>query len=59
MTLHWTLRRRVVADRRKEEDIALPLMIPLMMKMLYILRQRMAERRFPTQNQSCETLFFD
>src|SRR5262247_2201067 len=32
---------------RKEQDIALALMISLMMKMLYILCQCMAERRFP------------
>ena len=33
----------VRADRRKEERIALALMIPLMMKMRHILCQRMAK----------------
>jgi hypothetical protein len=33
----------VLADRRKEQHIALALMIPLVMKMLPILRQRLAE----------------
>ena len=42
-TLYRTLTRRVWADRRKEQDIALALMIPLVMKMRHILRQRMAE----------------
>jgi hypothetical protein len=37
------LTRFILVDRWKEEDIALPLMIPLVMKMLYILHQRMAE----------------
>jgi hypothetical protein len=43
MTLDWTLTRCVLADRRKEQDIALALMIPLVMKMRHVLRQRMAE----------------
>src|SRR5438093_9361553 len=34
-------------------------MIPLVMKMRSILRQRMAERRFPTQDQSRQALLFD
>jgi len=42
-TLYRALTRRVWADRRKEQDIALALMIPLVMKMRHILRQRMAE----------------
>jgi hypothetical protein len=42
-TLHRVLTRFILVDRWKEEDIALPLMIPLVMKMLYILHQRMAE----------------
>ena len=33
----------VLVDRRKEQDVALALMIPLVMKMLHILRQRMAQ----------------
>src|SRR5215204_3749105 len=36
----------ILADHRKEPDIALALMIPLVMIMLDILRQHMAERRF-------------
>src|ERR687888_246131 len=42
-TLHGTLMRRVWADRRKEQHIPLALMIALVMKMLYVLCQRMAE----------------
>ena len=49
----------VMADCRKEQHIALALMIPLGMKMLDILRQRMAERRFPKQDEPRETLLFD
>ena len=33
----------VLADRRKEQHVALALMIPLVMKMRHVLRQRMAE----------------
>jgi hypothetical protein len=40
-----------LVDRRKEQHVALALMIALMMKMRYILRQRMAERRFPKEDQ--------
>ena len=43
VTLHWTLTRCAWADHREEQDIALALMIPLVMKMCHILRQRMAE----------------
>jgi hypothetical protein len=42
-TLNGTLTRRVWADRRKEHHVTLALMIPLVMKMLYVLCQRMAE----------------
>ena len=42
-TLHRACTLCVLADRRKEQDIALALMIPLVMKMLHILRQRMAQ----------------
>jgi len=37
MTLEWTLTRRVLADRRKEQHIALALMISLVMIVLHIL----------------------
>ena len=37
----------VVADRRKEQDVALALMIALVMIVLHIVRQCMAKRRFP------------
>src|SRR6266849_8130362 len=40
-TLHRALTRLVLADHRKEQHVASALMIPLMMKMRYILRQRM------------------
>ena len=42
-TLNGTCTRCVWANRRKEEHVALALMIPFVMKMLYILRQHMAE----------------
>jgi hypothetical protein len=44
-----------LADWRKEQDVALALMIPLVMKMRHILRQRMAERRFAKQDDARET----
>ena len=43
MTLNGTCTFCVVADWRKEEHVALALMIALVMKMLYVLCQRMAE----------------
>jgi hypothetical protein len=49
----------VVVDGRKEQHIALALMVPLVMKMLDILRQCMAERRFSTQDEPRQTLLFD
>ncbi len=50
-TLKWAYTLYALVDRRKEQHVALALMIPLMMKMRHILRQRMAERRFPKQDQ--------
>ncbi len=50
-TLHQALTLCVVADRRKEQHVVLALMIALVMKMLHVLRQRMAERRFPKQDE--------
>ena len=50
-TLNRAFTRWGLADRRKEPHIALALMIPLGMKMLHILPQRMAERRFPKQDE--------
>src|SRR5262252_4873561 len=58
-TLHWTLTRCAWADHREEQDIALALMIPLVMIMLAILRQRMAERGFPTEDHPREALLLD
>src|SRR5712692_9110673 len=58
-TLQWACTYRVLADRRKEQDIALALMIPLVVKMRHILRQCVAERRFPKQDKSRQALFFD
>src|SRR5262249_20692848 len=49
----------VPADRRKEQHIALALMISLVMKMGHVLCQRMLERRFPKQNEPRETLLLD
>src|ERR687887_66766 len=42
--------REVLVDCRKEEHVALALMIPFMVKMLHILRQRIVERRFPEED---------
>src|SRR5215831_19945292 len=47
VTPNRTLTRRVWADRRKEQHNALALMIPLVMHMLHVLGQRMAELSFP------------
>src|SRR5262245_66058741 len=58
-TLHRALTFCVLAHRRKEQDIACALMIPLMMKMLDILRQRMAERRFPKEDHPRQALLLD
>src|SRR6266446_5001592 len=58
-TLYWTFTLCVLSGHRKEQHVALPLMIPLVMKMLHVLRQRMAERRFPTQDEPRETLLLD
>src|SRR5882762_9445653 len=58
-TLHWALPRRVLADERKEQHVVFALVIPLMMNMLDILRQHMAERGFPTQDEPRQALFLD
>jgi len=50
MTLNGTCTFCVVADWRKEEHVALALMIPFMVKMLHMLRQRIVERRFPKED---------
>src|SRR5437762_3749154 len=48
-----------VAARRKEQHVALALVIPLVMKMLHILRQRMAERRFSKEDYPRAALLLD
>src|SRR6266851_6134575 len=58
-TLHWAFALWILVDCRKEQSVALALMIPLVMIMRYVLRQHMAERRFPKQHQPRQTLFFD
>ncbi len=58
-TRHGTWTFWVLADRRKEEHVAFALMIPLVMKMRDILRQRMAERRFPKEDEPRETLLLN
>src|SRR5262249_62026568 len=55
-TLHRTLTHCVLADRRKEQDVALALVIALVMKVLHIERQCMAKHRFPTQDPTRQTL---
>ena len=47
MTPHRAFTCCVLADRRKEQDIVLALMIALVMIVLHIVRQCMAKRRFP------------
>src|SRR2546426_258852 len=59
MTPHRAFTCCVLADRRKEQDIALALMIPLVMKMCDILRQRMTERGFPKQDKPRQTFLLD
>jgi hypothetical protein len=43
MTLYRAFAFCVLAARRKKQHVALALMIPLVMKMLHVVRQRMAE----------------
>ena len=47
--------RSVLVEQRQEEHVAFALMIPLVMNMRHILRQRLAERRFPAQEQPRQT----
>ena len=49
----------VLAERRKEQDIALPLMISLVVIVLHILVERMPERGFPKEDEPRETLLLD
>src|SRR5438105_9424060 len=58
-TLHGTCTCWVLADCREAQHVALALMMPLLMQIPHVLRERMTERRFPTQDQSRETLLFD
>src|SRR5882762_6218807 len=55
-TLNGACTLYVLADRRKEEHIVLALMVPLVIKMRHILRQCVAERRFPKQDKSRQAL---
>jgi hypothetical protein len=41
--VHWACTLWSVAESRKEQHVALALMIPLVMKVLHVLRQRMVE----------------
>src|SRR4029434_5232851 len=58
-TLYRALTLCVWADCRKEQHVALALVIPLVMKMCHVLRQRMAKRRFPKEDEPRETLLLD
>ena len=42
-TLKWACTLCVLVDHRQEQHVALALMMPLVMKMRHILRQRMTE----------------
>lgn len=57
--LHGTWTLCVLTDHRQEQHIARALMIPLVMKMLYALRQYMAERRCPEQDKPQQALLLD
>ena len=49
----------VLADWRKEQDIALALMIPLVMKMLHVCIQGTIQRRLPKEHQPRQTFLLD
>src|SRR6187200_763340 len=57
--LKWACTLCILVDRRKEQHVALALMIPLVMKMRHVLRQRMPERGFPKEDEPRETLLLD
>src|SRR5205085_8066305 len=50
---------RVLAGRRKEQHVALALMIPLVMIMRHVLIEGATQGRFAKQNQPRQTLLFD
>src|SRR6266446_4491197 len=58
-TLHRALTLCVLADGRKEQHVALTLVIPLIMIMCHILRQRMAERRFSKEDEPRPAFLLD
>ena len=49
----------VLANRRKEPDVALTLMIPLMLIMLHVRMEGATQGRFAKQNHPRETLLLD
>src|SRR6266540_1287978 len=55
-TVNGAFTLAVLAGRKKEQHVALALMIPLVMKMRHILRQRMTERCFPKENDPRQAL---
>jgi transposase len=59
MALNWALALAACAGCRKEEDVAFPLVISLVMIMGSILRQSVLQGLFPKENQPRETLLFD
>ena len=58
-TLNRAFALRVLADRRKEQDVALALMIPLVMIMLHVLIEGATQGCFSKQNHPPETLLLD
>src|SRR6266568_4743053 len=58
-TLYRAFTRSILAARRKEEAVALPLMIALVMIMLNILLERMPEGSLTKQNKLGEALALD
>src|SRR5436190_23766765 len=58
-TLHRAFALRALADRRKEQGVALALMISLVMIMLYVFIDGATQGCFSKQNQPRETLLLD
>src|SRR5262249_37653776 len=59
MTLPRACTYRVLADRRKEQDIALALMIALVMIMLHVFMERMPQGAFAEQHHAGQRFVFD
>jgi len=58
-TPKWACLFRVPADSRKEQDIAFPLMISLVVIMFYVLMKRPRQGSLSKQDHTRETLLLD